>query len=168
MRTVNMTIAAFTFFTLLLTNAHASNKQVGGLIIGGGTGAIIGQAIGKNTEATIIGATVGSILGFTIGNELDRHHRSVTQHPQIVTHPQRYNKRPQPIFRDHYRHNNYRKKHNRNSPNYRHKGGKCRKIVTIQKGHHRTKRVVSTVCRNNPHNHNKNHNRYRDNDRYYR
>ena len=171
MKTVNVTIAAFSLLALLLTSAHASNNQVGGLIIGGGTGAIVGQAVGRNVESTIIGATVGSILGFTIGNELDRQHRSVTQRPQIVAHSAggpRYNKRSQPIFRDHYRHNNYRKNHNRDYPRYRHKGGKGRKIVTIKKGHHRTKRVGSTVYKNSPRNHNKKHNRYRYSERYYR
>lgn len=168
MKVVNLTVVAFALSVLLLTNAHASNRQVGGLIIGGGTGAIVGQAVGQNVESTIIGATVGGILGVAIGNELDRHHGAVKQHSQVIAHTPRYNKRSQPVFRDNYRHNNYKENHHRDYPRYRHQENKCRKIVTMRKGHHGTKRVVSTVCKNGPRNHNKNHNRSRYNDRYYR
>ena len=40
--------------------------------IGGGLGAIIGQAVGGDTEATLIGAAVGTGIGYIIGNEADK------------------------------------------------------------------------------------------------
>ena len=49
--------------------AFGNDRAVNGLILGGGGGALMGQAIGRNTESTIIGATVGGILGYIIGNE---------------------------------------------------------------------------------------------------
>jgi len=43
--------------------------------IGGVSGALIGQAIGRNTEATLIGAAVGTMLGYIVGNEMDKFDR---------------------------------------------------------------------------------------------
>jgi hypothetical protein len=43
-----------------------------GAAIGGGLGALMGQAIGRNTEATLIGAGVGTLLGTIIGNSEDQ------------------------------------------------------------------------------------------------
>ena len=43
-----------------------------GAAIGGGLGAITGQAIGRNTEATLLGAGVGTLLGTLVGNMEDQ------------------------------------------------------------------------------------------------
>ena len=43
-----------------------------GAAIGGGLGALMGQAIGRNTEATLIGAGVGTLLGSVLGNYEDQ------------------------------------------------------------------------------------------------
>jgi len=43
-----------------------------GAAIGGGLGAIAGQAIGRNTEATLIGAGAGTLLGTIFGNMEDQ------------------------------------------------------------------------------------------------
>ena len=48
-----------------------SDAQTGALI-GAGVGAIAGQAIGGDTEATLIGAGVGAAGGYMIGNEQDK------------------------------------------------------------------------------------------------
>lgn len=52
----------------LANSASANDRGVNGLIIGGGAGAIMGQAVGRNVESTIIGATVGGIIGAAIGS----------------------------------------------------------------------------------------------------
>ena len=39
-----------------------------GAIIGGGVGALAGQAIGGNTESTLIGAGAGALLGAVVGS----------------------------------------------------------------------------------------------------
>ena len=51
------------------------NTQVGAAI-GAGTGALIGQAIGGNTESTLIGLAAGSILGALVGNAVDQDYQA--------------------------------------------------------------------------------------------
>ncbi|MGW8195741.1 MAG: glycine zipper domain-containing protein, partial [Desulforhopalus sp.] len=43
--------------------------------VGAAGGALLGQAIGRNTEATLIGAAVGTMLGYIVGNEMDKYDR---------------------------------------------------------------------------------------------
>ena len=43
-----------------------------GAVIGGGVGALAGQAIGGNTESTLIGAGVGALAGALIGDAVGR------------------------------------------------------------------------------------------------
>jgi hypothetical protein len=50
----------------------AAERGVNGFILGAGGGAALGQAIGRNTEATLIGTAVGGMLGYIVGNELDK------------------------------------------------------------------------------------------------
>ncbi len=42
---------------------------------GAAGGALIGQAIGRNKEATLIGMAVGTMLGYIVGNEMDKFDR---------------------------------------------------------------------------------------------
>jgi len=46
-----------------------------GALIGAGTGALVGQAIGGNTGATLIGAAVGGLAGGAIGNNEEKKNR---------------------------------------------------------------------------------------------
>ncbi len=48
------------------------NKGQQGVLGGAAGGALLGQAIGRDTEATLIGAAVGGLLGYVIGNEMDK------------------------------------------------------------------------------------------------
>jgi len=48
-----------------------NKAEIGGLS-GAGIGALLGQAIGRNTAGTLIGAGVGAGLGYIIGNEMDK------------------------------------------------------------------------------------------------
>jgi len=56
------------------------NKAQQGAGIGGASGALLGQAIGRNTEATLIGAAVGTMLGYIVGNEMDKFDRRELNH----------------------------------------------------------------------------------------
>ena len=49
-----------------------ASKGQTGAVGGAGLGALIGQAIGRNTAGTLIGAGVGTGLGYIIGNEMDK------------------------------------------------------------------------------------------------
>jgi len=65
-------------FTLIIMFASCApippdryNTQKGAAI-GAGAGALIGQAIGRNTESTLIGMAAGTILGALVGNARDQ------------------------------------------------------------------------------------------------
>lgn len=58
-----------------LSSCANYTKGQQGAGIGGVSGALIGQAIGRNTEATLIGAAVGTMLGYIVGNEMDKFDR---------------------------------------------------------------------------------------------
>jgi len=51
------------------------NKGQQGVLGGAAGGALLGQAIGRDTEATLIGAAVGGLLGYVVGNEMDKYDR---------------------------------------------------------------------------------------------
>lgn len=134
MKRLLMTITILALSTVLLTNAEAGDRRVGGIILGGGTGAIVGQAIGHNVESTIIGATVGSVAGLIIGNGIQRQNGP-------AYHPTHYN-----AYSRGYNDRRYQKMH---QPAYRGYRDNCRKVITIKNGRHQTKRMVTTVCKNN-------------------
>lgn len=62
-----------TFFSC----ASMQTKEEKGTAIGAGSGAavgaILGQAIGNNTESTVIGAGIGAVLGGIAGNQIGRY-----------------------------------------------------------------------------------------------
>ena len=70
-------MAALSF--LLVACAHHPadryNTQVGAAV-GAGSGALIGQAIGGNTESTLIGLAAGTILGALVGNAVDQDYQA--------------------------------------------------------------------------------------------
>jgi surface antigen len=59
--------------TIALTSCTGQvTRGQSGAGIGAAGGAIVGQAIGKSTEATLIGMAVGATLGYIVGNEMDK------------------------------------------------------------------------------------------------
>ncbi len=48
------------------------SRGVQGAGAGAASGAILGQAIGHDTEATLLGAAIGTVLGYIVGNEMDK------------------------------------------------------------------------------------------------
>jgi len=50
------------------TNAERQTKH--GILIGAGTGALLGNALGRSTEATILGAGLGAALGGIAGHQV--------------------------------------------------------------------------------------------------
>lgn len=61
----------------LFSCAGFQNKQQQGTAVGAGAGAavgaILGQAIGKDTESTLIGAGIGAAIGGIAGNQIGRY-----------------------------------------------------------------------------------------------
>lgn len=56
-------------------STHQETNTRRGTLTGAAAGAMIGQAIGGDTESTLLGATIGSLLGYAIGQEMDRRDR---------------------------------------------------------------------------------------------
>jgi outer membrane lipoprotein SlyB len=52
--------------------AGCQSDAQSGALIGAGIGALAGQAIGGDTEATLIGTAVGAGAGYVVGNESDK------------------------------------------------------------------------------------------------
>lgn len=67
-------------FTMTLIIAVASCASIPkdryntqkGAAIGAGAGALMGQAIGRDTEGTLIGMAAGTVLGALVGNAMDQ------------------------------------------------------------------------------------------------
>jgi len=47
-----------------------------GAVIGGGLGALLGQAIGGDSEATLLGAGIGTVVGALAGNARDQDYQA--------------------------------------------------------------------------------------------
>ena len=47
-----------------------------GAAIGAGIGALMGQAIGRDTEATLLGAGIGTLVGSIAGNAVDQEYQA--------------------------------------------------------------------------------------------
>ena len=47
-----------------------------GAVIGGGLGALLGQAIGGDSEATLLGAGIGTVVGALAGNARDQEYQA--------------------------------------------------------------------------------------------
>jgi len=62
---------------VLISSCDPGLYTKGQLGAGGGAaaGALLGQAIGRDTGSTLIGAAVGGLLGYIVGNEMDKHDR---------------------------------------------------------------------------------------------
>ncbi len=56
---------------VLLGGCLSNYAQQGGAG-GAAAGALLGQAIGRNTESTLLGAAIGGVLGYVVGNEMDK------------------------------------------------------------------------------------------------
>ena len=69
-------ITVFLSLFLLSSCMMANKAQMGGAG-GAAGGALLGQAIGHDTESTLLGAAIGGMLGYVIGNEMDKYDRQM-------------------------------------------------------------------------------------------
>ena len=79
-------------------NAHTSgfNNQTGGTIVGGITGAVVGNQFGKGTgktAATALGAVIGAMTGNSVGAHMDRPAGQTV----IIREPRRHNHYERPV-----------------------------------------------------------------------
>ena len=61
----------------MLSSCMMANKGQMGVTGGAAGGALLGQAIGRDTESTLLGAAIGGVLGYVIGNEMDKYDRQM-------------------------------------------------------------------------------------------
>lgn len=113
--------------------AQAQGNGINGLLTGAGGGALVGQAIGRDTEATLIGTAVGGMLGYMVGNEMDKAGQAgYAPVPAVFPSP------PSVVFQFGDRHSP--------RPHYRPRE-RCREVVTYERGRHgRYREVVTTEC----------------------
>ncbi len=70
------------FGVLLASCAHYPPDRYNtqkGAVIGAGAGALLGQAIGRNTEGTLIGLAAGTIIGALVGNAVDQDYQAARE-----------------------------------------------------------------------------------------
>ena len=73
MKRVISLILVLSLFGFLFSCAGTSRSKKGlgtGVLIGAIGGALLGQAIGRNTEATLIGAGIGTLVGGVAGHQI--------------------------------------------------------------------------------------------------
>ena len=119
-RTILMITVSAIFMTTFITGAQAGDRGAHGVVLGGGTGAVI------------IGATVGGMIGLIVGSKIDRNHRGASyqvqrvfvppppppkhypRHPQVYENRYYYRELAYPVYRDRHtwkRSYNARKRH---------------------------------------------------------
>ncbi len=77
----NFTLSLLLLMPIILSGCGGQmTKGQAGAGIGAASGALIGQAIGHDTEATLIGAAVGTMLGYIVGNEMDKYDKQQLNH----------------------------------------------------------------------------------------
>ena len=96
------------------SQAHSTDRVVAGTLIGAGSGALIGQAIGGDTESTVLGTAIGGIVGFTAGSLHHPGHVSSSVHIGYNT------SYPGNHYRQYKGHRNYSPRHHNYNPRARH------------------------------------------------
>ena len=76
--TVSLLICSLLFLTSCADSQYSKGQQ--GAVGGAAYGALGGQMIGHNTEATLIGMAVGTLIGYIVGNEMDKYDREQLNH----------------------------------------------------------------------------------------
>jgi surface antigen len=124
----------------LLSSCMMANKAQMGGAGGAAGGALLGQAIGHDTQSTLLGAAIGGMLGYVIGNEMDKYDRQMLNNVYESTpsgqttswvnpdHGNQYQVTPQPAYTG--------------SNNQQ-----CRKAEILAVIDGRTEKTYSTACR---------------------
>ena len=117
------------------------NKGQTGAGIGAASGALIGQAIGHDSQATLIGAAVGTMLGYIVGNEMDKYDKEQLNHVY-----ERGVSGQSNAWRNPDNGNSY--KVTPSKPYYEAKDKPCRQAEILATIDGKTEKTYSTACRN--------------------
>ncbi|MCK5341018.1 MAG: glycine zipper 2TM domain-containing protein [Desulfobulbaceae bacterium] len=79
-------VLAILFVLAAISCTPAYSETIAGLSAfrGAAGGALLGQAIGRDTESTLIGTAVGGVLGYMVGNEIDKQYYTPVRTMRIV------------------------------------------------------------------------------------
>ena len=77
----------------LCTGCSQYGGGLNGAAIGGGIGALAGQAIGRDTNSTLIGAGAGALGGLIIGSEIERQDQLKREYERQQRHANGYTTR---------------------------------------------------------------------------
>ena len=74
----NLTILLLSLMLLSVSCATTPDRYntQKGAAIGAGIGALLGQAIGRDTEGTLLGAGIGTVVGAIAGNAIDQDYQA--------------------------------------------------------------------------------------------
>jgi len=73
MKKITSILVSLILVTLMFSCAGPTQQQSGtktGVLIGAASGALLGQAIGRNTTGTLVGAGIGAAIGGIAGNQI--------------------------------------------------------------------------------------------------
>lgn len=149
MEKMQLLMVALVVICLMAFESRAQERGLNGLIIGAGSGAVVGQAIGRDAKATLIGSAVGGMVGLMVGNEMDRAEYSreydATQAAVFIPPPPplpsivfSYNDRDRDRG-DHRRHE-YSRSHRPSQVCWE-------EVVRVERHHGRYREITKTVCR---------------------
>lgn len=71
------------FFTVSCATTPDRYNTQRGAAIGAGIGALLGQAIGRDTEGTLLGAGIGTVVGAIAGNAIDQDYQAARDAARI-------------------------------------------------------------------------------------
>jgi uncharacterized protein YcfJ len=79
MKKITLFIILLSVMSLTLSCATVPQDRYNtqkGAVIGAGLGALLGQAIGRDTEGTLLGAGIGTLVGAIAGNAVDQDYQA--------------------------------------------------------------------------------------------
>lgn len=132
---------------LVLTTTSCSNVDLNkgqqGALGGAAGGALLGQAVGRDTEATLIGAAVGGLLGYIVGNEMDKYDKRQLNQTYEYTESGHTNSWHNPDTGNTYR---VTPQQAYSSPGYSNRPCREAEIIAVIDG--KTQKTYTTACRN--------------------
>ncbi len=146
-------VAIITLITLFAatSQAHSTDRVLAGTLIGAGSGALIGQAIGGDSESTVLGTAIGGVVGFTAGSLHNQHLASSSFYFGFNnSYPERYH-------RPYKNHGNYYPRHH--APRHHYYYPKVHRYDRHHYYHPRNRDVVRHEYRDN-HRYNRNDGRH--------
>lgn len=139
-------------FLVTASQAYSGNRLLTTTLIGAGGGALIGQAIGGDTESTLIGTAIGGVAGLTAASITynQRGYSSISHGTSGTS----YN-RPTRVYRHtkrYYTPRHHVRSYNKHRPvrhHYRGGAGDCRIVIkhVFERGH--SYKIKKRICKSN-------------------